>query len=77
MYRKQVENDFSESWDAGASDGYATLPGTQGRPIRASSSDTEARGGITRRPELRPVSEILPDISAKTRKMLAISKMAG
>ena len=77
MYRTQVSNDFSESWDAGAGDRCADLPGAQDRRPRASSSDAGVRAGLRRRPELRPVAEILPDISAKTRKMLATSKGTG
>ena len=74
MYRTQISNDYSETWEANATDGCADLPGTPDRSQRAPSSDAGARGSIKRRPELRPVAEILPDISAKTRKMLAASE---
>ena len=74
MYRTRISNDYSEAWEANATDGCADLPGTPDRCRRTPSSDTDARGGIKRRPELRPVAEILPDISAKTRKMLATAK---
>ncbi|ETX16696.1 hypothetical protein OCH239_00055 [Roseivivax halodurans JCM 10272] len=73
MYKAQVSSAEPESREHASGD-CASLRDTTTRGPRRHAGDATVRGDIKRRPELRPVAEILPDISAKTRTLLVKSQ---